>query len=116
MWGTQFIAKGKLEPCAHLICVVGACELLFEPWCANPGAGDVMPERESGTTATAPSGAQPLSGPASGGPAAGAAQGDLAVHSFKKQKTICVLAIFGYIVMPCTATRMPLLSVDHSVS
>lgn len=38
-------------------------------------AEGVMPDRDS-TTATAPAGAQPLSGPASGGPTAGAAQGE----------------------------------------
>lgn len=36
------------------------------------GADPGLQERESGTTATAPAGAEPLSGPASGGPVAAA--------------------------------------------
>ena len=56
------------------------------------GAEGVMPERDSGTTATAPAGAQPLSGPASGGPAAGPPQGE---HLLR---------------MPCTVVSTPLLT------
>ena len=84
------------EPCALCLCVVGSstfrvvstvslCSFVLLHQCLSLvvrcAAEGVMPERDSGTTATAPAGAQPLSGPASGGPAAGAAQGEHLLHT-----------------------------------